>query len=271
MKMRHARNRKFTGGEQTLAHLHEVLVAQSEEPHPNVVVLYGIGGVGKTQLAIEYAYRKEHDFSSIFWIDGTNCDYARMSMLEGLRNVRQHYELHSPQESQGYRLIEKFFTRNAKAQDDFLLDAKCRVEQNEVEVFLEWLTLPGNDNWLVIYDNVDDLETFDIRTFFPHSSCGNIIVTSRRLELTTLYQSIGMFGMKEIDALSLLNKTSNLKLITESSGMRTQSHANFEQNLLKEFRLFESEGVGRHSWLSSFSNCSSRRLYFPSRGCGPLM
>ncbi len=228
MKMRHARNRKFTGGEQTLAHLHEVLVAQSEEPNTNVVVLYGIGGVGKTQLAIEYAYRKEHDFSSIFWIDCTNSDYARMSMLEGLRNVRLHYERHLPQKSQGYRLIEKFFTRSAKARG-LLSDSECRVEQDEVEVFLEWLTLPGNDNWLVIYDNVDDLETFDIRTFFPRSSCGNIVVTSRRLELTTLYQSIGMFGMEEIDALSLLNKTSNFKLITESSGMKTQSHANFEQ------------------------------------------
>ena len=88
---------------------------------------------------------------------------------------------------------------------------------DEVETFLEWLCLPKNENWLLIFDNVDDLEAFDVRRYFPRTSHGNIIMTTRRLELTVKYNSINLQVMNEKDAISLLSRVSCVNL-SETSG-----------------------------------------------------
>ena len=46
----------LAGREQLLADLHNQLSA-SDNPGPRLVALYGLGGVGKTSVAVEYAYR----------------------------------------------------------------------------------------------------------------------------------------------------------------------------------------------------------------------
>ena len=57
------------------------------------------------------------------------------------------------------------------------------VQRSKVaEVVIDWLNTPQNRHWLLIFDNVDDIESFDIREFFPNASKGNILVTSRRRE-----------------------------------------------------------------------------------------
>jgi hypothetical protein len=48
-----------------------------------------------------------------------------------------------------------------------------------VSACLGWLEREGNTNWLLIFDNVDDVETFRISDFFLNSALGSIIVTSR--------------------------------------------------------------------------------------------
>lgn len=42
-----------------------------------VVVLHGPGGIGKTQLAIEFARRSQNVFSSIFWLNGSSRESIR--------------------------------------------------------------------------------------------------------------------------------------------------------------------------------------------------
>jgi GTPase SAR1 family protein len=41
---------------------------------PTVVVLHGMGGCGKSQLALEYCQQSENDnsYSAIFWVDATS-------------------------------------------------------------------------------------------------------------------------------------------------------------------------------------------------------
>ena len=83
-KLQYLRNRQFIGRNQSLARLHELMASRSAEPNTNVVVIQGIGGVGKTQLASEYAYRHQNHFSSIFWISGVNEQSSRLNMRESL-------------------------------------------------------------------------------------------------------------------------------------------------------------------------------------------
>jgi TIR domain-containing protein/tetratricopeptide repeat protein/NB-ARC domain-containing protein len=61
------RNPRFTGRDGMLTQLRRRL--RTEEPTLVVQALYGLGGVGKTQLALEYAHRFAADYDLVWWID----------------------------------------------------------------------------------------------------------------------------------------------------------------------------------------------------------
>jgi hypothetical protein len=61
------RNPRFTGRESMLTELRRRLGAG--EGTLVVQALYGLGGVGKTQLALEYAHRFATDYQLVWWID----------------------------------------------------------------------------------------------------------------------------------------------------------------------------------------------------------
>ena len=75
------RNRNFTGRDDLLSELHRRLTRFTEPLVP--VVLHGFGGVGKTQLAIEYAWRHAGDYDLICWLPAEN----RSLLLAGLATL----------------------------------------------------------------------------------------------------------------------------------------------------------------------------------------
>src|SRR5262249_3793212 len=63
--MPYRRNPFFTNRETLLEQLHRRF---STSPSLQIQAIYGLGGIGKTQIAIEYAYRYAGDYHSIFWV-----------------------------------------------------------------------------------------------------------------------------------------------------------------------------------------------------------
>jgi tetratricopeptide (TPR) repeat protein len=73
-RLPYPRNRRFTGRADALNALAHALLPHPHTPPTPVLVtqtVHGMGGVGKTQLAIEFAYRYGRFFSGIHWLDAT--------------------------------------------------------------------------------------------------------------------------------------------------------------------------------------------------------
>jgi len=144
----HERNRFFTGRDAELTALRDTLSA-----HRNAALIQairGLGGMGKTQVAIEYAFRcKEHEagypaYDYILW---TRAE-AITDLLAGYANIAA--------------LLSLPLT-NFGDQEQIALEV-CR-----------WLE--QNGNWLLIYDNADTPDLLE--PFRPRNAAGHILLTSR--------------------------------------------------------------------------------------------
>lgn len=79
---------KFVAREQELADLHVSLTHRDDR---SVAVLHGLGGIGKTQLALAYLRRHKTSYSATFWIDATSDDSLQLSFVDIARQIlRQH-------------------------------------------------------------------------------------------------------------------------------------------------------------------------------------
>jgi hypothetical protein len=83
------RNKNFTGRADILAYLRQgassritaVLPEQDpEDPLPQAV--QGLGGVGKTAVAVEYAYRCRSDYDLVWWIPADQLPLVRGSLAQ---------------------------------------------------------------------------------------------------------------------------------------------------------------------------------------------
>jgi tetratricopeptide (TPR) repeat protein/transcriptional regulator with XRE-family HTH domain len=137
------RNPYFTGREPLLALLHERLSTARMAALTQPQALYGLGGIGKTQTAAEYAFRYGDDYSNVFW------------MRAATRET----------------LVADFV---ALAQ---LLDLPEKDEQDQpriVAAVKRWLAV--HEGWLLIMDNADDLRL--AQEFLPTSHKGYVLFTT---------------------------------------------------------------------------------------------
>lgn len=135
-----------------------------------VVVLYGLGGIGKTQLVIAYAKQYKDFYSAILWLNAKDEDSIKSSFAKIARRI----------------LREQPSTATQLAMLD--LDKDLDEVVNAVRA---WLSLPMNTSWLMICDNYDNpkvpgntnASALDLRQFLPEAYQGTIIVTTRSSEV----------------------------------------------------------------------------------------
>ncbi|KAL9028780.1 MAG: hypothetical protein Q9196_002903 [Gyalolechia fulgens] len=126
---------------------------------PKSYVLYGMGGIGKTETAIEYLYSRRDRFDAVIWI------YADTSQKLGAQFVTLAQEL------------------GREAASDGMDEASSR------EVVKAWLATPVgyrtkngksekvNPTWLMVFDNADDPDV--IYDWLPTQGPGCVLVTGR--------------------------------------------------------------------------------------------
>src|SRR5437762_6264392 len=74
--VRDERNPYFTGRDDLLERLAKDFSSMAPKRYNRRISLHGLGGVGKTQVALEYVYKHKSDYNYIFWISAV--DQARL-------------------------------------------------------------------------------------------------------------------------------------------------------------------------------------------------
>ena len=80
------KNKNFTGRDRELVEIHKALHSPDALfSDQNIAVLHGLGGIGKTQLAIQYAYTRRKDYTSVWWVNAS----TTQSLSQGFLGIAQ--------------------------------------------------------------------------------------------------------------------------------------------------------------------------------------
>ncbi|KAI0401063.1 hypothetical protein F4802DRAFT_609620 [Xylaria palmicola] len=181
-----------------------------------VVVLHGLGGIGKTQLAVTYAKRYRDEYSAIFWLNIKDETSIQQSFTQVAKQILQQYP-----------------------DATHLSSLDMKQDHGEiVDAVKSWLSLPGNTRWLLIYDNFDDPKlgndtgdgSINIGRFLPKAYQGAVIITTR-LSQVNLGHLIRIQKLESNDGLQILATTSGRNGIHQGKQACRNIHA---QSLTEE-------------------------------------
>lgn len=162
------RNISFTGRQAMLETLHQRLSQGTTAVLPEA--LHGMGGVGKSQIAIEYVYRHMHDYDLIWWIPAERPGQIQQSLAELASHV-------------GLPVTSEVNVAVPAVREALRLGRPYR-------------------NWLLIFDNAEQLD--DVREFFPTNGPGKILVTSRNQAWTSVASSLEVDVFAREESIALL-------------------------------------------------------------------
>ncbi|MEM7066502.1 MAG: tetratricopeptide repeat protein [Cyanobacteria bacterium P01_B01_bin.77] len=180
------RNPFFTGREAILQTLHQQLNQDCAVALSQIQAISGLGGIGKTQTAVEYVYRYREDYDAVFWVQADTT-----------------LEL-----SSGFVAIAQMLNLPQKDTSDY---------DKVVQAVKQWLR--RNLNWLLIFDNADQPEL--VHPFLPkNAQDGHILITSRAQD----FQDFGIARPIEMEILEpedarvfLLRRSNREELISQPS------------------------------------------------------
>lgn len=209
---------RFVERDAEMKRLMQELLPASKKMRRKVFVLHGLGGVGKTQLSVEFARNHHTSYSAVFWIDGSTKERLRQNIA-----------------TLASRLPQDQVSERSKR---YLQAGSSNVDEVVNEVLM-WLSQPLNNQWLMIFDNVDrefsasseDPEAFDVKKYFPEADQGSILVNTRLATLRRLGTDMKLEPVNELQGESILQNSFGKYI----EGERTSNACLFSHNLILEF------------------------------------
>ena len=201
----HVRNPNFCGRTSIMHEIESVLLPRDSEVDEQRMenslrqfVICGLGGVGKTEIAVEFAFAHQDKFDAIFFIvadKGAKLDaaFSQISMTMSLEEVGQ------PKNHVVSRELVKGWLSNP---------LKSVAGEDDVEKPQDLA------RWLMIFDNVEDVDIlFD---YWPIGGIGSLLITSRD-PLSKTVHSIGSRSV-DLDPLDAHEATDLLQRLTRIDG-----------------------------------------------------
>ncbi|EPS38343.1 hypothetical protein H072_8027 [Dactylellina haptotyla CBS 200.50] len=199
------RNPTFFGRAEELRQIYKHFSDQRSTDSPRIYVLTGTGGMGKTQIALEYSFRHHKDYTAVFWVSAASEDTIRASFLDVMQCiVEEQARITWPESAPNYEAVGFKLGIPGLVDSKGIVSANLETIDNIRSALFRWLRLPGNDKWLLIFDNADDLETFDIQDYLPSQGGGAIMITSRRPEFSHNAREANLEGLDQESAVKLI-------------------------------------------------------------------
>ncbi|GCE07543.1 DUF7779 domain-containing protein [Dictyobacter aurantiacus] len=161
------RNAFFTGRDALLQEVHERL--QTGGPGSRLLAITGLGGIGKTQIAIEYAYRYRQHYQAVLWLNGDSPEALLQSCVE----LAAHLDLP---------------------------EYGARDHQDTVQALHQWFK--EHPRCLLILDNVDN--PADLHSFLLPPDNSYTLITTRHQVIGPLGQSFELLEMSPDESVQLL-------------------------------------------------------------------
>lgn len=163
------RNPLFTGRETILERMQVQLTTLQTGVLAPALALSGLGGIGKTQIALEFAYRHALKFNAVLWLTVETTD----TVMSSLQQIAEHLQLTASQSA-----------------DQRLIVAEVK----------RWLSM--HQGWLLIGDNVEDMDL--LHDVLPPDRQGALLLTTRHQTLGPLAEPIKVPSMNRAEGVTLL-------------------------------------------------------------------
>lgn len=166
--------RQFVDRPAEMVRLEQALLpSHKSNGRQKIHVLHGLGGMGKTQLAVEFVRRHHQRFSAVLWLDGRSEDSLKRSIANCASRIPQG--------------------QIREASRSFAADGGTDID-TVVKDMMGWLARSDNGVWLLIFDNVDgehnkeggDLDTYDVKRYLSGADHGSVLITTRLAKLGQL-------------------------------------------------------------------------------------
>ena len=162
------RNPAFTGRKDILADLRKRLTKRGRTALAQAIS--GLGGIGKTQTAVEYAYRYRDKYQAVLWLNAE----SPLALKAGCGELARRMQLPHPEDDL----------------DQAVLALKGWLETHT--------------GWLLVLDNADDPAMLE--PFLPDAGHGHILLTSRAQD----FQDLGILDPVELPKLPIEDATAFL-------------------------------------------------------------
>ncbi len=193
-----ARNPRFTGRQDVLSQIQEYF--SGEATSLRTLLLYGIGGIGKSQVASHYVHSTARHTLATFWVDARDRSSVELNLAciaqSVLGSLVTHYDEQTAATMFGFSDVTSLLSQEP-IPPKLIRDASRALKR--------WLGRKSNSGWLILFDNYDNIDEFDIEEYFPSGDHGRILITSRRPDLQRIVgKSIEISVLDDGSALQLL-------------------------------------------------------------------
>jgi hypothetical protein len=170
-----AENQRFHGREDILLRIDNHLTPSDTSTRLSSIALHGLGGIGKTQIALAYAYKQLDALDAVFWISAEDSLSVQQSFSRVALDALKLPKAHPQAYQENMVLVLDWLQKTSK----------------RLGITVTCMSNGGTDSkWLLIFDNVDSHEV--LSDCWPVSRHGAVLVTTRDVVVATLPIDTGL-------------------------------------------------------------------------------